>query len=205
MAICVSCKITLTSSLSEKQNQILKDIKKTTGIARYYLPMPEDLANSTAGLPSEKSIKLKEKYGYENWLNWALKNWGTKWGCCEFDVKDNILTYSTANSPLSESIIQRFANDFPNFDYMWKREEGDGAYRKYIDGECQHSDDWNIPNWGEHQEVTYFILDRLNIQYLAEDYSKMGVTYKRGFYSDYDLENFISNDPKEILKRYIAS
>lgn len=53
------------------------------------LPMPEELQNAqktfkpSDELPIEeanRSAYLIEKYGFDNWYDWANSKWGTKWG-----------------------------------------------------------------------------------------------------------------------------
>lgn len=48
------------------------------------IPMPEELKDKTRNYPSweaeEKQDKeLVAKYGADNWYDWSVKNWGTKW------------------------------------------------------------------------------------------------------------------------------
>lgn len=192
--------IELAEELTAQQGEVLKKIEKAKGIARYYVPMPSELANSEAVYPeTEKNIELKEKYGYTSWYPWAKEHWGTKWGCCGFKIDGNIITFSTAWSPLKQSIIERFAKDFPNFEYSWEEEQGFGESHQYIDGECHTVDKWDMPEWGEHPEVNYTILDQLDMGYLTQDYPKMGVVYKQGFYSSYNLDSYISNDHNSIV------
>lgn len=54
------------------------------------IPMPEELKDKTRSYPSweaeEKQDKeLVSKYGADNWYDWSVKNWGTKWntGSCK--------------------------------------------------------------------------------------------------------------------------
>lgn len=47
------------------------------------IPMPQELENTNKIYPingEEKSNKeLIKKYGADNWYDWSVKNWGTKW------------------------------------------------------------------------------------------------------------------------------
>ena len=52
----------------------------------------------------EIAIDNLEKYGFQDWYNWSIHNWGTKWDACnshiESDDEDYIfITFDTAWSP----------------------------------------------------------------------------------------------------------
>lgn len=52
-----------------------------------FFPCPQDLLDTVAGYPGENLVeennaKVKrnlELYGYANWYDWQVANWGTKW------------------------------------------------------------------------------------------------------------------------------
>lgn len=52
-----------------------------------FIPVPEDLQITAGWLgdtDAQKELELKEqanieKYGYKNWYDWCVNNWGTKW------------------------------------------------------------------------------------------------------------------------------
>ena len=49
------------------------------------VPMPEELQETVCpfkGTP-EDSKRMKEKYGADNWYDWAINNWGCKWNAGE--------------------------------------------------------------------------------------------------------------------------
>ena len=45
------------------------------------VPMPEEIKNSESpsNLDEEKKKELIDKYGADNWYDWSINNWGTKW------------------------------------------------------------------------------------------------------------------------------
>ncbi len=50
----------------------------------WFLPIPEELKETTAGysddpLQEAKDKALMEKYGYRNWYDFCVDTWGTKW------------------------------------------------------------------------------------------------------------------------------
>lgn len=47
-----------------------------------FMPLPEELRETTSplqGEDSESADRLIEKYGFANWYDWQVSNWGTKW------------------------------------------------------------------------------------------------------------------------------
>ena len=46
-----------------------------------------------------------------DWYEWRGKNWGTKWNACESEIRDNIVTFLTANGaprPIFIAMAQKF-------------------------------------------------------------------------------------------------
>ena len=42
--------------------------------------MPEEIKNTTSpNRDAESRIEMKQKYGAEDWYDWACQHWGTKW------------------------------------------------------------------------------------------------------------------------------
>lgn len=197
----VYCTIQITEELSPKQKDILSEIDQSGGIARYYRPMPEELQASEARFPeTEQNAELEKKYGYSSWYPWALEHWGTKWGCCDFNGSEDLISFSTAWSPLNIEIIELFAQDFPNFVYTWEEEQGFGEQCEYINGESQYHSEWDMPDWDEFPDPKVeAAMEEHNIAYLSRDYEKLGITYRAGFYSEWDLEDFFSTDPQDVL------
>ena len=62
----------------------------------------------------------------ENWYDWSIKNWGTKWKSCSTELQGNTLRFWTAWSPCLP-VIRALAKMFPEaqFEY-WYEETGVG-------------------------------------------------------------------------------
>lgn len=85
------------------------------------LPLPSELIGSNYthecnrnvyGLPEEIIPNLKDKYGFENWYDWSVANWSTKWnsysdGEWKFDKinKTAELYFETAWCPPTNVIL----------------------------------------------------------------------------------------------------
>ena len=108
-------------SVEEKYADKLKEIAKV-GLCRYYKPTPLELQNSQSppkiitsaqhkegekGITKVMQRRYKEEYGYDNWYDWANHNWGTKWGCCDNEFKDNEYWFNTAWCPLSTIVFEK--------------------------------------------------------------------------------------------------
>lgn len=104
------------------------------------LPMPEELRGTTVGShpdPDDVRDALRAKYGAADWYEWAMNNWGTKWG--DYDTEALIqedghllYLYTTAWGPMDRAIVNLSAK-FPTLDFTCVYEESGmcllGAYR----------------------------------------------------------------------------
>jgi hypothetical protein len=102
-------------------------------------PMPEGLSQDKV-FGAEKDQALIDKYGADNWYDWANDNWGTKWGC--YDVSfdpiyktDNgqyemQINYSTAWSPGDDFLMEYLAvEDYKNLTFhLYYQEPGMGFH-----------------------------------------------------------------------------
>lgn len=59
----------------------------------------------------------RAKYGKNNWLDWSIANWGTKWNAFSFDDDDHFsnstITFVTANNA-PVPIVQRLSEMYPD-------------------------------------------------------------------------------------------
>lgn len=97
-------------------------------ILRSFIPMPEELLDTEA---------FKNN---NNWYQWALDNWGSKWGDydCDLDYVDTISGYySSAWGPCNEGILN-VSKLFPTLTFKVKYHEagmGFMGFQKCINGE----------------------------------------------------------------------
>ena len=54
------------------------------------IPMPDNIFRGAIGSAE------KEKYGKDNWYDWSLAHWGTKWDACEPEVNGATVMFETA-------------------------------------------------------------------------------------------------------------
>ena len=123
------------SSTDEKGRQ--------NGIEKYYKPMPKELKGTRCPV-KEPNQELIDKHGADNWYDWCLENWNTKWGSFEVERLPSSLNYETARAPLSNELISKLAEDIGDFDYEWMEEQGYGAEVEFRNGECVKYWDYTI-------------------------------------------------------------
>ena len=87
-----------TISLSgpkDKVKAIFDKAKAEDALLQQLDPMPKSLADTTSPMPSDASDEEKNRarankirYGFDNWYDWRVQNWQTKW-----DVDTETLEY----------------------------------------------------------------------------------------------------------------
>lgn len=123
------------------------------------IPMPEELRGTTKGFGmahnetleetherEQREAKLVDRHGFDNWYDWSVANWNTKWDAypmsdlpLEWEERRNglYIEFFTAWSP-PLSVIAALANKFPtlrfSLDYS---DEGGGYAGQFV---CEGSD-----------------------------------------------------------------
>ena len=90
---------------------------KGDGVLQALIPVPDELRDTTAGsfgdadkqaaLEAQEAANLA-KYGYKNWYDFCVNEWGTKWDLCDVQVnriddETVTLSFDTAWSPPIEA------------------------------------------------------------------------------------------------------
>jgi hypothetical protein len=106
------------------------------GIAKSLVPMPEEIADTPdayGGTEEEKAAREAkqaenlEKYGARTWYDWAINNWGTKWGdydlILEWSGDEHVhARYTTAWGPMLEA-LRYISGLFPNLTFLTTYDE----------------------------------------------------------------------------------
>jgi hypothetical protein len=119
-----------------------------------FLPMPEELKETTS--PSPSNAALIEKYGASDWYSWCVENWGTKWDVCDgeafFTVEDETEAsgfFNTAWSPPIPVFNKLTELEF-DIDFLYKEEGAVFAGHYTSDsGDYYVEYDFSNPNWKE--------------------------------------------------------
>lgn len=124
---------------TEKENILLhlKELlfKDNNFTMNKLLPMPKELEDTIS--PSIKPNKeLIDKYGYDNWYDWKLNNWGTKWDAYEhsslIEKSNNYLeqSFNTAWCPpqkfkeyLDKYIDDKYPDEYIKISWLWHDED----------------------------------------------------------------------------------
>lgn len=95
--------VTFTHS-DPKMIERFTDLESYKYLFNAFVPMPEELKDTVSPVV-ERDQELIEKHGYDNWYDWAVNNWGTKWDVplseCNPYVEGNSITlnFDTAWGP----------------------------------------------------------------------------------------------------------
>lgn len=176
----------VTQKEYDKQMEENKKIDRTQ--EWYFEPMPITKKMQTA---------LLNKYGVDNWYDWAYNNWGTKWGCYDHDIDGNNMNFCTAWNLFDTSILDLVAVDFPDFVLCYEEEQGWGGEFVYENGVCIAHTEYDIPSWSnsttptEDGEITKLLTE------ISE--SHFNEFAPVGYYYDYDVNCPV---PQDILDKH---
>ena len=116
-------------------------------------PMPKTL-RITAGTHLSFIEKIKryiniKLYKYDNWYNWSIANWGTKWDACESYINHNDIDYfsvsfETAWAPPIDW-IDNIMRDFPGLQFILEYDEPGMCFGGRL--LAQHDRHWDDNNW----------------------------------------------------------
>lgn len=104
-----------------------------------------------------------EKSGYtpNNWYNFNVREWGTKWDTYDLHVesapKSFYATFTSAWSPPTQ-VFEAMSEQHPEltFDFSWEEEQGWGGEAFGNEGSFSITKEWDIPN----SHADYVALDR---------------------------------------------
>lgn len=146
---------TNTLMLNEDSNDsILEVIKPYLGESGHLSlekirPIPDELKGTTSPTPLDSDPKVQrmlvEKYGHDNWYDWCVDNWGTKWDCEVYHADEKGIGFSTAWSPPIGAIKTLAILTGKDFRLTYVEEGMDFcgeyfAYKNYLENvDCEYS------------------------------------------------------------------
>lgn len=113
-----------------EHNSIAMDVERMLGTTRTFFgdrPTLPDLYDKYSEQNGDEVIAFlisnQITYGATSWLNWSIKNWGTKWDMYDVLCENNILSFDTAwSTPIKW--VETFSKTLPD-DVVIKLEYAD--------------------------------------------------------------------------------
>lgn len=97
--------LTINEDSNDSILDVLKDYLNEKGGLSFekILPIPDELKGTTSPTPKDADPiirkELIKKYGSDNWWDWCVSNWGTKWDCDVHSSEESHISFTTAWSP----------------------------------------------------------------------------------------------------------
>lgn len=141
-------------TLNEDSNDSIVDVlKKHIDEEDYFnfeliRPVPKELTQHQAPVPKDMDEnyrkELVSKYGADNWWDWCVMNWGTKWNAEINNADEKAICFTTAWSPpigIVKTLAMITGRDF-RLTYIEEGVDFCGEYFAY-------------KNWLENQDFEY--------------------------------------------------
>lgn len=119
------------TATNDEQKAMLEKVSKAEaadGFIGMFMPLPEILKDTTSPAPADLDEDLRNamiaQTGYDNWYDWQVAKWGTKWDpeivSCEFDGETLSVSFDSAWAP-------------PTAFYDWLVEQGYEVFATYYE------------------------------------------------------------------------
>ena len=144
--------ITGPNSVIDKIEKIVKEESNNAenGLLQFFHPMPKELLETEAG-PIAKTKKEKQarqirklEFGAENWYDWRVNNWGTKWEVCEFyGVDRQHLNDSPDESTISFAFSSAWSPPIGAYEQFLSDNDNCSLKAWYYEGGCDFMGCWD--------------------------------------------------------------
>jgi len=144
--------ITGPNSVIDKIEKIVKEDSPEieNGLLQFFHPMPKALVDTEAGpiakTKSEKNERKARKleFGAENWYDWRVNNWATKWEVNEFyGVDRQHLNDSLDESTISFGFSSAWAPPTGAYEQFLSANEDCSLKAWYYEGGCDFMGEWD--------------------------------------------------------------
>ena len=123
-------------------NQVLNLIRGARGCIDFnkIFPMPDYVFQGNLG-PEERKI-----YGNNNWYDWSIANWGTKWNAysCYLDEENNVIEFDSAWAcplPVLDKLAELCYEHNVSFTGKWADEDM-GYNVGVFESDCDRDEYW---------------------------------------------------------------
>ena len=144
--------ITGPNSVIDKIEKIVKEESNNAenGLLQFFHPMPKVMLDTEAGpiakTKAEKNARKSRKleFGAENWYDWRVENWSTKWEVCEFyGVDRQHLNDSLDESTISFGFSSAWAPPIGAYEQFLIDNENCSLKALYYEGGCDFMGEWD--------------------------------------------------------------
>ena len=144
--------ITGPNSVIDKIEKIVKEESNDAekGLLQFFHPMPKELLDTEAGPIAKTKAEKEERkarkleFGAENWYDWRVNNWGTKWEVCEFYGVDRQYhsEQSEGESTISFAFSSAWAPPIGAYEMFLEKNEECSLRAFYYEGGCDFMGEW---------------------------------------------------------------
>ena len=128
------------TATNDEQKAMLEKVSKAEpaeGFIGMFLPLPEILKDTTSPTPQDldevQQQTMIAQTGFDNWYDWQVHNWGTKWDPevmdCNFDGTTMSVSFDSAWAP-------------PIAFYEWLKEQGYEVSANYYEPGMDFAGEW---------------------------------------------------------------
>ena len=138
--------ITGPNSVIDKIEKIVKedDSHENNGLLNFFKPMPKVLEGTTS--PSSASDKPQPMVeGFDNWYDWRVENWSTKWEVCEFYGVDRqyLSEQNEGESVITFGFSSAWAPPIGAYEQFLVDNEDCSLRAFYYEGGCDFMGEWD--------------------------------------------------------------
>lgn len=184
-------KVTFACS-EEKLNEILTALQLDSGEEGNFdpgtvdfnkiIPMPDDIFQGPLG------TKERALYGKNNWYDWSIENWGTKWNAYNFSRNGNTIGFQTAWAaphPILEELTVMFPGVYITHEWADEDLGQNCGTREYLNGEIvgeiipennREALEHAFEVWGYSAEDVGLFLNEDGTDYIRIESEEEGIT-----------------------------
>ncbi len=138
--------ITGPNSVIDKIEKIVQedDSHENTGLLNFMKPMPKQLQDTTS--PSSSADKPQPMVeGFDNWYDWRVENWSTKWEVCEFYGVDRqyLSEQNEGESTITFGFSSAWAPPIGAYEQFLVDNQECSLRAYYYEGGCDFMGDWD--------------------------------------------------------------